>query len=169
MDASAVSWSTTARPASQADSGLLSSEARKPGEPSSARTAAANGIASTSRALAEVERRHPGVLAAELRRAAATIALGSPAETALATLERRCPTAGVPPLVAALRRASRLGASPADTLEAQAADARARSAHRREEAAARAAPKIQLVIALALVPSVMLLVAAALVPALTGR
>ena len=122
-----------------------------------------------SRALAEVGRRHPGVLAAELRRAAGTIALGTPAETALAALERRCPTAGVPPLVAALRRATRLGASPTGTLAAQAADARARTARRREEAAARAAPKIQLVIALALVPSVMLLVAAALMPALAGR
>lgn len=122
-----------------------------------------------SRSIGEVGRRHPGVLAAELRRAAGTIALGAPVHTALAGLERRCPTAGVPPLVAALRRAARLGASPADALAAQAADARARSARRREEAAARAAPKIQLVIALALVPSVMLLVAAALLPALTGR
>jgi tight adherence protein C len=123
----------------------------------------------TSRALAEVGRRHPGVLADELRRAADTIVLGSSADSALIALERRCPTPGVPPLVAALRRAARLGSSPTDTLAAQAADARARGALRREEAAARAAPKIQLVIALALVPSVMLLVAAALVPALAGR
>jgi tight adherence protein C len=132
------------------------------------RVALGAGLA-TSRALAEVGRRHPGVLATELRRAADTIALGSSADSALAGLERRCPTAGVPPLVAALRRTARLGSSPTDTLAAQAADARARAARRREEAAARAAPKIQLVIALALVPSVMLLVAAALLPALAGR
>jgi tight adherence protein C len=120
------------------------------------------------RALAEVGRRHPGVLADELRRAADAMALGTPAHAALAGLERRCPSAGVPPLVAVLHRAARLGSPPSGTLAAQAAEARARSARRREEAAARAAPKIQLVIALALVPSVLLLVAAALLPALAG-
>jgi tight adherence protein C len=123
---------------------------------------------SASRALAEVACRDPGVLATELRRAADAMALGTPAHVALAALERRCPSAGVPPLVAALQRAARLGSSASRTLAAQAAQARARSARHREEAAARAAPKIQLVIALALVPSVLLLVAAALLPALAG-
>jgi tight adherence protein C len=43
-----------------------------------------------------------------------------------------------------------------------AADARARRAQRLREQAARAGPKIQLVVALVLVPAVMLLVGAAL-------
>ena len=79
------------------------------------RVAIAAGL-SPKRALAEVGRRHPGTLAAELRRAAATAALGVPAATALADLERRSPAAGVPALVAALaasrapRRAARPGA-----------------------------------------------------------
>jgi tight adherence protein C len=121
---------------------------------------------STWRALAEVGRRHPGVLAGELGAAAGRVALGVPAADALATLERRCPAAGVPALVAALRRADRLGASPAGALGALAAEARSREAARAAERAAKAAPKIQLVVALLLVPSVLLLVAAALMPAL---
>jgi tight adherence protein C len=120
------------------------------------------------RALAEVGRRHRGILAAELRRAADAMALGRDSRTALMELERRCPAAGIAPLTAALRRADRHGAPLGPALAAQAADARARVAQRASEAAARAAPQIQLVVALLLVPSVMLLVAAALGPALTG-
>jgi tight adherence protein C len=120
------------------------------------------------RALGEVGRRHPGVLAGELSAAARRVALGVPSEAALARLERRCPAAGTRALTAALRRAHALGASPGRTLAALAEEARARQARRAAEHAARAAPKIQLVVALLLVPSVLLLVAAALVPALTG-
>jgi tight adherence protein C len=120
------------------------------------------------RALGEVGRRHPGVLAGELGAAARRIELGVPAGEALTRLERRCPAAGTHALTAALRRADRLGAPPGRALAALAAEARARQARRAAEHAARAAPKIQLVVALLLVPSVLLLVAAALVPALTG-
>jgi tight adherence protein C len=120
------------------------------------------------RALAEVGRRHPGPLARELRAAAQRVRLGVPPGAALDRLERRCPAAGTHALTAALRRAHTLGASPATALGALAEEARAREARRAAEQAARAAPKIQLVVALLLVPSVLLLVAAALVPALTG-
>jgi tight adherence protein C len=120
------------------------------------------------RALEEVGRRHPGVLAGELGAAARRVGLGAPTAAALARLERRCPAAGTHALTATLRRADRLGAPPARALAALAAEARAREARRAAEHAARAGPKIQLVVALLLVPSAMLLVAAALVPALTG-
>jgi len=120
------------------------------------------------RALAEVGRRHPGALARELRRVAGLTALGTPAASALADLKRRCPTGGVAPLVAALARAERHGAPLGPALADQAARARAHGARRTVESAARAAPQIQLVVALLLVPAVMLLVAAALLPALTG-
>jgi tight adherence protein C len=120
---------------------------------------------SPGRALAEVGRRHPGVLATELSRAAGRAALGIPRETAYDELERRCPAAGIPALVAALRRADRHGAPLADALAAAARTARADAANRAAETAARAAPQIQLVVALLLVPAVLLLVAAALVPA----
>ena len=120
------------------------------------------------RALAEVGRRHPGTLARELAAAARQVAVGVPAAAALDRLERRCPASGTHALAGVLRRADRLGAPPARALGALAGEARARQARRAAEHAARAAPKIQLVVALLLVPAVLLLVASALVPALTG-
>jgi tight adherence protein C len=129
------------------------------------RVAIAAGLAPV-RALAEVGRRHTGVLAAELGRAAAHAALGVPRARAYDELERRAPAAGVPALVAALRRADRHGAPLGPALAAEARTARARQAQRAAEQAARAAPQIQLVVALLLVPAVLLLVAAALVPAI---
>ncbi len=71
-------------------------------------------------------------------------------------------------LVAALERSRVYGTPLAAQLSAQARDARLALAHRIQEEAARAGPKIQLVIALLLVPSVLLLVAAALLAALVG-
>jgi tight adherence protein C len=131
------------------------------------RVAIAAGLA-PRRALAEVGRRHPGVLAAEFRRAAARASLGEAAEATLAEFESRCPAIGIAQLAAALRRAERHGAPLGTTLRAQAAEARSLRAAQRSELAARAAPKIQLVVALLLVPAVLLLVAAALIPALLG-
>jgi tight adherence protein C len=122
---------------------------------------------SPGRALSEVGRRRHGPLAAELRAASARIDLGVPRAEALATLERRCPAEGIAPLTAALLRAERHGAPLAPALAALAADARARQAQRLREQAARAAPKIQLVVALLLVPAVMLMVGAALATALS--
>jgi tight adherence protein C len=114
------------------------------------------------RALGEVGRRRRGPLAAELRAAAARVALGVPSSVALEGLRRRCPAEGIGALVAALERAERHGAPLGPALAALAADARARRAQRLREQAARAGPKIQLVVALVLVPAVMLLVGAAL-------
>jgi tight adherence protein C len=129
------------------------------------RVAADAGL-SPARALAEVGRRRHGALAAELRTAAMRIDLGVPRAEALAGLERRCPVAGVAPLVAALLRAERHGAPLGPALAALAADARAAHAQRLRDQAARAAPKIQLVVALLLVPAVMLLIGASLAAAL---
>jgi tight adherence protein C len=119
-----------------------------------------------ARAMGEVGRRRHGALAAELRAAAARIELGVPRARALATLEARCPVADVGRLVAALERTERHGAPLGPALAALALDARARHAQRLRERAARAAPKIQLVVALLLVPAVMLAVGAALATAL---
>jgi tight adherence protein C len=120
------------------------------------------------RALAEVGRRHHGLLGGELRVTAERVALGLSHEEALRHLVRRCPVPHVVGLAAALQRAERHGSPLAPSLAALADDARAEHARVLAERAARAAPKIQLVVALALVPSVMLLVAAALLDALTG-
>ena len=127
------------------------------------RVAVAAGL-SPARALAEVGRRHDGILARELKRATASIALGVPLAQALVALELRVPSTAVAPLTATLNRAARHGAPLGPALAAQAADARARTARRHTEQAARAAPQVQLVVALLLVPSVLLLVAAALIP-----
>jgi tight adherence protein C len=117
---------------------------------------------SPARALGEVGRRRHGALAAELRGAAARIDLGVPRAAVLESLEHRCPIAGIVPLAAAVMRAERHGAPLGPALAAQAADARARHAQRLRERAARAAPKIQLVVALLLVPAVMLMLGAAI-------
>jgi tight adherence protein C len=118
------------------------------------------------RALAEVGRRCGGPLAAELRAAAARIALGVPRSDALDELVARCPVAAAGAFAAAVARADRHGAPLAPALEALATEARAEQARRLRDQAARAAPKIQLVVALVLVPAVMLLVAAVLLQAL---
>lgn len=119
-----------------------------------------------SRALAEVGRRHRGQLAAEWRAAAAAIELGVPRARVLREMAARCPAPAVGALVATLERAERHGAPLSQALEAQAHEARAARARRVRERAARAAPKIQLVVALLLVPSVLLMVAAALLASL---
>jgi tight adherence protein C len=119
-----------------------------------------------ARALGEVGRRRHGALAAELRAAATRIELGLPRAEALAGLEARCPVADVGRLVSALERTEGHGAPLGPALAALAVDARARRTQRLRERAARAAPKIQLVVALLLVPAVMLVVGAALAGAL---
>jgi tight adherence protein C len=119
-------------------------------------------------ALGDVGARMHGPLAAEWRAVAREVSLGVPVDTALAGMAERAPLAEVRALVAALDRARRHGAPLADTLAAQVHDARFALARAAREEAARAGPKIQLIVALLLVPSVLLLVAAALVAALMG-
>jgi tight adherence protein C len=123
---------------------------------------------SLDRALAEVARRDRGLLAREWRVTALEVELGVPREQALAQLAARCPCEGIAPLVRALQRGARHGTPLAEALAAQAQEARAAHARRLTERAARAAPQIQLVVALLLVPSVMLLVAAGLLASLVG-
>jgi tight adherence protein C len=121
---------------------------------------------SLDRAVADVARRGHGPLAREWRTTAVETELGVPREQALARLAERCPCEGVGPFVHALQRGARHGTPLAETLAAQAAEARAAQARRLAEHAAKAAPQIQLVVALLLVPAVLLLVAAALLPAI---
>ena len=121
---------------------------------------------SLAAALAEVGQRATGPLAAEWRAVAGEVALGVPLERALAGMAVRLPQPEVVALCAALDRARRHGAPLAGTLAGQARDARLALRRRVAEDAAKAGPKIQLVVALLLVPSVLLLVAAALAAAL---
>lgn len=125
------------------------------------RVAVASGLP-VPRAMDEVGRRHPGLLAAELRRAGREVAVGVRRRDAFRALGERCPVPAVTALVAAVERAERHGAPLGPALAALALDARADRARALQDEAARAAPKIQLVIALMLVPGVLLLVGAAL-------
>ena len=120
-------------------------------------------------ALASVAERAGGPVAREWRAVGREVALGVPLEAALAGMAKRLPLPEIRALVAALERARRHGAAPTEALAAQARDARFSLARRIREDAARAGPKIQLVVALLLVPSVLLLVAAALAAALLGQ
>ena len=117
---------------------------------------------SAGRALHEVGRRRHGALAAELRAASARIDLGVPRATVLETLERRCPTEGIAPLAPRSSAPSATARRSARRSPPWPRSARARRARACANSAARAAPKIQLVVALLLVPAVMLLVGAAL-------
>ena len=120
-------------------------------------------------ALGQVGARARGPLAGEWRIVAREVTLGVSLDHALQGLVRRAPLPEVRALVAALDRARRHGAPLAETLAAQSRDARFALARAAREEAARAGPKIQLVVALLLVPSVLLLVAAALVAALVSE
>jgi tight adherence protein C len=123
---------------------------------------------SLERAIGDAARHEHGMLAREWGTVAAEVGLGVPLATALAGLRARCAAPGVAALVRALDRAARHGAPLAETLAAQAREARAAHARRLNEQAARAAPKIQLVVALLLVPSVLLLVAASMLAVFMG-
>ena len=104
-----------------------------------------------------------GALAAELAITVAEIETGSPVAGALERLRDRTGASELGALAAALDRSRRYGSPLADQLHAQAATLRREERRRIEELAARAAPQIQLVVALVLVPSALLAIAAALI------
>jgi tight adherence protein C len=111
----------------------------------------------------EIARGGEGPLAEELWMTVAELSCGRPLPEALRALRERVPGSEIATLCASIERSHRLGSPLADQLRRQAASLR-RDQHRAvEERAARAAPKIQLVVALVLVPSVLLLIAAGLI------
>ena len=104
-----------------------------------------------------------GPLAEEMRLAVAELSCGVPLSAALASLRARVPGGELATLVAAIERSRQFGSPLADQLRRQATALRRDSRRAVEERAARAAPKIQLVVALVLVPSVLLMIAAGLI------
>lgn len=104
-----------------------------------------------------------GPLARELSMAVSEVESGAPVAAALEGLRERVGGSEVGALAAALERSHRYGSPLAEQLREQATALRCDQRRRIEERAARSAPKIQLVVALALVPSVMLMIAAALI------
>lgn len=118
------------------------------------------GLAGCLRELAGSGR---GPLIGELARAGEDMAWGSGQEAALEGLRQRVGGKEITAFVMTLERSRKLGSPLADQLRRQSASLRQDQRRAIEEEAARAAPKIQLVIALILVPSVLLLIVAALV------
>lgn len=104
-----------------------------------------------------------GPLAEEMRLTLAELSCGVPMSVALESLRRRVPGSELATLVAAIERSRRFGSPLAEQLRRQSASLRAAGRRATEEHAARAAPKIQLVVALVLVPSVLLMIAAGLI------
>ena len=113
--------------------------------------------------LGEIAAGTGGPLALELGRAVAEVECGRPLRDAIAQLRGRLGGAEVGALAAALERSRTYGSPLAEQLHLQATDLRRDARRRLEEHAARAAPKIQLVVALVLVPSVLLTILAAIV------
>jgi tight adherence protein C len=114
-------------------------------------------------ALAEIARAGPDPLASELARAVAEVEAGRSPRDALAGIRERIPGPELGALAAALERSRSHGSPLAEQLHDQATSLRRDARRRIEERAARAAPKIQLVVALVLVPSVLLMILAAIV------
>jgi tight adherence protein C len=104
-----------------------------------------------------------GPLAGELALAAAEIECGTSQGDAIESLRRRVGGPEVGALATALERSRRYGSPLAEQLHAQARALRRDAGRRIGERGARAAPKIQLVIALVLVPSVLLTILAAII------
>jgi tight adherence protein C len=117
---------------------------------------------SPARGFAEIARAGQGPLAEELRIAVAELSCGAPLSAALRGLRERVPGSEMATLCASIERSRRLGSPLADQLRRQAASLRRHQRRAVEEGAARAAPKIQLVVALVLVPSVLLMIVAGL-------
>lgn len=111
----------------------------------------------------EIARAGDGPLAEELRMTVAELSCGRPLPEALRSLRERVPGREVATLCASVERSRHLGSPLADQLRRQGAALRRDRRRAVEERAARAAPKIQLVVALILVPSVLLLIGAGLI------
>jgi tight adherence protein C len=103
-----------------------------------------------------------GALARELAVLSAESACGAPQREALEGLRRRVPVREVAAMCGLIERSRRYGSPLADQLRDQATALRGVQRRRIEEEAAKAAPKIQLAVALLLVPSVLLMIAAGL-------
>lgn len=107
--------------------------------------------------------RLPGVLSGEVRTTLRELRLGTPRRTAYRALADRVASPELQQVVAALLQAEELGAPLSRALAGQAETLRGARRQQARDLAARAAPRIQLVIALVMVPGVLVLVMGMLV------
>ena len=110
-----------------------------------------------------------GVLGGEVRELLGELAYGTPRRAAYRGLVARTGSPEIAQVVGAILQAEELGAPLAATLAGQAEALRGRRRQLAREHAAKAAPKIQLVVALVMVPAVLLLVLGVLVIELTRQ
>ena len=110
-----------------------------------------------------------GVLGREVQELLDELAYGTPRRAAYRGLVTRTGSPELAQVVGALLQAEELGAPLAATLGGQAEALRGRRRQLAREQAAKAAPKIQLVVALVMVPAVLLLVLGVLVIELTRQ
>jgi tight adherence protein C len=103
-----------------------------------------------------------GPLGRELAVLAAENSCGLAQREAMESLRRRAPVPEVAAMCGVIERSHRYGSPLSEQLQEQATALRGAQRRRVEEQAARAAPKIQLAVALLLVPSVLLMIAAGL-------
>lgn len=111
----------------------------------------------------ELASRGSGPLASELAHVAAELDCGRSQAAVLRGLATRTGAPELGAFAGAIERSRRYGSPLADQLHAQAEALRADERRRLDEWAARAAPKIQLVVAMILVPSALLAIVAAIV------
>lgn len=114
-------------------------------------------------AMGSVAMHFDGPLALEWRRVTAAVGLGEPQADAIGRMTERIAADEVKAFADTVRRSRRDGLPIGPALGAQAARAREGRRRRLREQAARAGPKMQLVVAFVLVPSMLLIVAALLV------
>jgi tight adherence protein C len=126
---------------------------------------AVNSVSGRSPAagFAEIASAGSGPLADELRMTVVELSCGRPLPEALRSLRDRVSGGELATLCASIERSRRFGSPLADQLRRQSSALRRDQRRAVEERAARAAPKIQLVVALVLVPSVLLMIAAGLI------
>lgn len=117
----------------------------------------------TGAAFGAVARWGRGPLAEEFGLVARRIEAGIPNEQGLALLRERIGGPEIAAFTSGVERSLRLGSPLSEEMRRQASELRVRRRRLIVEQASRAAPKIQLVIALVLVPAVLLLVVAVLV------
>ena len=120
-------------------------------------------------ALALAADRLGGPLGDEVRATLGDQALGTPRRSAYRALADRTGSDDVAPLVAALLQAEELGTPLATALAGQAESLRAARRQAARDRAARAAPRIQLVVALVMVPGALLLILGIMVIELAGQ
>jgi len=118
---------------------------------------------SPTRGLSEISSTTSGPLSVELGVFAAEVDCGISQPDALRALRTRVGGGEVAAMAASLERSARYGSPLDEQLRGQASGLRRDARRRIEERAARAAPKIQLAVALILVPSVLLMIAAGLI------